>query len=127
MSINSIGFTRELAGSGIFHKGGFAPMSNPGLLIQPDQHKVLAYDWSKDRKELEQLSPKKWPLASTHDFDEYARKIITVAECLVDFEPHCSVGPLRGSSFPSSLAAVTTNNHVTFDFFNFRTGSPGKK
>ena len=87
---------------------------------------VLFYEWSKDKHWLEQLKPKRSVLASMDDFVDYGRQLITIAERLIAFEPHCCLGPLRGASFPCSLAAVTTNAYAVFDFFDYRAGSQPK-
>jgi len=124
--VNSINYTSLLGPSGIFEAkvddlaATSMQLINPGLLEPWEQKKDFAYNWSTEKNWLEQEDPTKWPLASNSDFAAYGSKIVAIAEDLVDFEPDCCLGPLRGSSIPSSLIAVSANDYATFDFFTFR-------
>jgi hypothetical protein len=60
------------------------------------------------------------------DFQKYGEQLVYLTKQVVSFNPHCSLGPLRGAAKPCVTSEVMSRGKCEYDFFNFQQGSENK-
>jgi hypothetical protein len=60
---------------------------------------------------------------SDADFDVYGDRLISLTHHILESEPHCSLGPVRGGAKPCALVEVMSRGACEYDYFNYQCGS----
>jgi hypothetical protein len=103
--------------------GAFLPIYNPGVLPR--------YAGSYETKKSFEFGSDEWSAAvrkystpvTAEDFDSYGGKLVELTSHILSFEPHCSLGPLRGAAKPCVTAEVMSRGECAYEFFNFQENS----
>jgi hypothetical protein len=103
--------------------GAFLPIYNPGVLPK--------YAGSYETKQSFEFGSDEWSAAvrkystpvTPEDFDSYGGKLVQLTAHVLSFEPHCSLGPLRGAAKPCVTAEVLSRGGCEYEFFNFQENS----
>jgi hypothetical protein len=112
--------------AGSFVAGRFVPVYNPSVLDK--------YRGSYETKQVFQFGSDEWSAAigkfptrvAEEDFQKYGEQSVYLTNQVVSFNPHCSLGPLRGAAKPCVTAEVMSRGKCEYEFFNFQQGSEKK-
>lgn len=104
-------------------QGSFVPVYNPTVLNK--------YTGSYGTEKSFEVGSDEWSAAvrkystrvTSSDFDHYGEKLVDLTSYVVSFNPHCSLGPLRGAAKPCVMAEVMSRGACQYEFFNFQGNS----
>ena len=103
--------------------GSFVPVYNPTVLDKYAASYGTEKSFAVGSDEWSAAVRKYSTRVTATDFDHYGAKLVELTNHVVSLNPHCSLGPLRGSAKPCVMAEVMSRGGCQYEFFNFQGNS----